>query len=512
MEEKFFKLEKIERRYRITIISTFVFGLLAHGYMFLNKFSFLDDVVSLTSVGATYTSGRWFLAILEKIVSFFFYGTYSVPWFIGILSLCMVACIGVLIVNIFDIKHDISCAVIGGLLITFPSMTGLYSFMFTSGYYVFSILLSVLAVWLAKRSKHRVLGIVIAVLCIACSMGVYQSNVGFAILAFLFLYIVEVMEAKEMNFKDYVLKAVLYVGTLMGGLLSYLVINKLFLQVMSLELNTYRGISSMYSTEVVSLNFKLLIGTFVNFYDSILYFKVFVEKSGIVYYLVLIISLLLLIYNGIKLAGEKKYLAILMMGLAILCIPVALNPFALVNTDMVTSLVQLPKVMILIFPILLAERTGFSKETLKKTAFGVIGVLLLYVNIYYAYYANRCYLAAEVHHTQTVSWMTTLVTQIKSLEGFDETMEIAYMGNVEDATFISDKSFFETLEERFYNGDTRKQYTWKEYMQRWCGFHMQEADQETYTKLENSSQVQNMNRYPNEGSIQIVDGVVVVKF
>lgn len=512
MNYKVFKLENIERRYKITAISTFVFGLFAHGYMFLNKFSFLDDVVSLTTVGATYSSGRWFLGILESIVRTFFYGTYSVPWFIGLVSLCIIAGIGILLVDIFDIKNDISCLIIGGLLITFPAMTGLYSFMFTSGYYTVSMLLSVLAVWLVIRTKYRIIGVMFAVLCIACSMGIYQSIVGFAILAFLFLYIVEVFEISGMKFKDYVLKAVLYVGTLVGGLASYLIINKVFLTVMSVELNSYRGISSMYSKEVVSLNFELLFGTFFNQYDSILYFKVFVEKTGLVYWVVLIISLLLIIYNGMRLAKEKKFVAILVMTLAALCIPVALNPFALVNTDMVTSLVQLPKVMILIFPVILMEHTEFRKEVIQKAVWCATSILLIYVNIYYAYYANRCYLAAEIHQAQTISWMTTLVTQIKNVEGFDENMEIAYIGEVEDKTFISDKSYFETLEERFYNVDVRKQYVWKSYMQRWCGFHMKEVDQNTYEKLENLSEVQNMKNYPNDGSIQIVDDIVVVKF
>ena len=507
-----FKLESIERRYKIVAISTFAFGLFSHGYMFLNKFSFLDDVVSLTTVGATYSSGRWFLGILERIVKTFFYGAYSVPWFIGIVSLCIITGMGILFVDIFHIKRDISCIIIGGLLITFPAMTGLYSFMFTSGYYAVSMLLSVLAVWLVKRSRHRIWGVIIAVLCIACSMGVYQSNVGFSILAFLFLYIVETFEMRGKKFKDYVLKAVLYVGTLVGGLAGYLIINKIFLKVMSVELNSYRGISSMYSKEVVSLNFDLLFGTFFDSYDSTLYFKVFVEKTGYVYWLVLSISLMLLIYNGIKLVQEKKFVAILFMTLAALCIPVALNPFALVNTDMVTSLVQLPKVMILIFTVLLMENTEFRKEVIQKAIWCVTSILLIYVNIYYAYYANRCYLAAEIHQVQTISWMTTLVTQIKSVEGFDENMEIAYIGGMEDNTFVSDKSYFEPLEERFYNVDVRKQYVWKSYMKRWCGFHMEEVDQSTYEKLEKSSEVQSMTNYPNDGSIQIVDNIIVVKF
>lgn len=64
------------KKYRWTIIAVFLTGIFAHGYMFTNKISFHDDIGCLFSVGATYSSGRWGLGIIEKILSFSI-GKYS---------------------------------------------------------------------------------------------------------------------------------------------------------------------------------------------------------------------------------------------------------------------------------------------------------------------------------------------------------------------------------------------------------------------------------------------------
>ena len=130
---------------------------------------------------------------------------------------------------------------------------------------------------------------------------------------------------------------------------------------------------------------------------------------------------------------------------------------------------------------------------------------------YYTYYANRGYLGAEFNRQETISWMTTLITQIKSIDGFDENMRIAYIGAAEDTTFYRSKVAL-SKEERFYGGDLRKDYVWKDYMKKWCGFNMTEVDGETYNELNNMECVKQMPNYPAVGSIEVVGDIVVVKF
>ena len=58
----------------------------------------------------------------------------------------------------------------------------------------------------------------------------------------------------------------------------------------------------------------------------------------------------------------------------------------------------------------------------------------------------------------------------------------------------------------------RRDYVWKDYMEKWCGFNMTEVDGDTYNELNNMECVNQMPNYPADGSIEVVGDIVVVKF
>ena len=57
---------------RVCMVSTLLWGILAHGIALVTKFSMADEAHYLFSVGATVTSGRWFLGVLGAIVRWVF--------------------------------------------------------------------------------------------------------------------------------------------------------------------------------------------------------------------------------------------------------------------------------------------------------------------------------------------------------------------------------------------------------------------------------------------------------
>lgn len=505
------KIKSFVEKYKWIIVSTFIWGVLAHGYMYLNKLSFLDDVVSMESVGATYTSGRWLLGILDKVMKIALGGSYSTPLLIGTFTLIIAVVINILLVKIFDITNKYCCWVMCGIVVLFPSMTALYSFMFTAGYYMISILLSVLAVYVLLNCKNVVYGELLGISCICLAMGIYQAYVGFSILCFLFVFILKIIDDDQASYKELLKTGISYAVCIAGGALFYLVINKIALYLTASQMTSYRGMDQMYSKQVFHLDFKFLLQTLWAKYDNMLYYNVWIENTLYIYRCVLIVVIAVILFKGIQLIIHKKLINACLMILALICVPVALNPFALCNVDMVHYLMLFPKCIIFIFFIALVSRSDFSNVKVKKTGIVLGIVLILYTNIYYTYYANRCYLGAEFNRQETISWMTTLITQIKSIDGFDENMRIAYLGGAEDITFYRSKVAL-SKEERFYGGDLRRDYVWKDYMEKWCGFNMTEVDGDTYNELNNMECVNQMPNYPADGSIEVVGDIVVVKF
>lgn len=67
MEKTAEKLKVNESLLKTVLCSATFWGLLAHGMVLFNKYSFHDDVRYFNEVGATYESGRWMLGILGSL-------------------------------------------------------------------------------------------------------------------------------------------------------------------------------------------------------------------------------------------------------------------------------------------------------------------------------------------------------------------------------------------------------------------------------------------------------------
>ena len=165
-----------DKKIRIMLISTLIWGILAHGMILFNKYSVYDDINNLFGVGATYTSGRWMLAVLQKITKKLFGQgvVYSLPLINGLISILLIGLSSCFIIDLLKIKKPVICVGISGILVTFPVITGIFGDTFTAPYYMFSVLLTVIGVWLLSKKKCAITFIV-SVLIMASAIGIYQA-------------------------------------------------------------------------------------------------------------------------------------------------------------------------------------------------------------------------------------------------------------------------------------------------------------------------------------------------
>ena len=126
-------------------------------------------------------------------------------------------------------------------------------------------------------------------------------------------------------------------------------------------------------------------------------------------------------------------------------------------------------------------------------------------------YSNASWTKAYLVDEREMAYFTNLIGRIQSIEGYSEDLKIAYIGRY-------DKSL-ETVELtsdlRLYSGqDTNiNDYSSNIYLQQFCGFNQETLDDSESNDLyRNSKEIQSMPNYPNDGSIKIIDGVIVVKF
>ena len=164
-----------------------VVGIIAHLFALTNPLHNYDNILqNPQGVGAGVTSGRWFLDFLGTVNTDVLDLNYNLPLTKGLAFIVLIALTSAILVNILKIRSNVSASLLGCLMVTFPAVCSTMAFRYTADYYGIALLLSVGAVWLIDFHKFGFAG---AIVCIACSMGIYQAYVPFTIGLFVLLLI-----------------------------------------------------------------------------------------------------------------------------------------------------------------------------------------------------------------------------------------------------------------------------------------------------------------------------------
>lgn len=123
----FFK-NKISLQQKITFISTLIIGCIAHLFAVTNVLHNYDDIrCTPGGAGAGVTSGRWMIGLINGVWNKY-WGVYNLTFFNGIVVLVLISVSACIVVRIFEVRKIVNCILIGGVLITFPSITSMLFF------------------------------------------------------------------------------------------------------------------------------------------------------------------------------------------------------------------------------------------------------------------------------------------------------------------------------------------------------------------------------------------------
>lgn len=506
-------LKNMKIQYKITIISTFIFGLLSQGMGIFNKYSYSDDIgYGFSNLGSTIPSGRWMLEIISKIdLLIFGDGHYGLPIINGFIVIVLVAISACILVSLFEINNKTLCACIAGIMIAFPSITGMFGYIFTVPSYMFGLLLSVFGAYLVCKNNDW--KIIIGIVLMGCSVGIYQAFIPI-ILGIFVIYLIRYCVLESNNTKLIIKEAIKIFISVISFILFYFLVNKAVLSISGIELTTYQGINTMGKDSLSDYISRIVYayGRFFILNDNSKYYM-FYGNIKYLYYFILIISSVLMVLLFVKLWKINKANSIILLCL-FACIPLASNfIFVMVDPDQVHALMVYGQIIPYILAVVLLDNDQTNNQLIKYIS--VIGTIaLLLINIMYCRFDNQCYLYAELSQQETISYFTTLVTRIKSCDKYDDELPVSFV--FIDGSHIEDKSIYDSeylnhIKVNPYDDMYHyvNNYEWKTFMKRWCGYSPEIVNG---SDLMNNQEVLEMPCYPDADSIKVVDNRVVVKF
>lgn len=493
------------------LVVSFVVGLFIHLFGLVNILHNHDDIWNQPmGYGAGITSGRWMLSILGIVSQKLGFG-YNLPTVNGVIFLIFIAISAGIVISVLQIRSRASASLVGAILAVFPSVTSVMFYKFTTVYYGIAVVLAVLAVWVLQKKKY---GLPVSVVCIACSLGIYQAYIPITITLMVLVLLKQTLSG-ETDYRRLILRGFYYCGSLILGVLLYFLILNGLIAIFRTELTDYQGINSMGRLSVGELP-VLVVQAIRQFckipledYCSLANTGLLKMSYAIVFGLSVISFVVVLMRSG------QRWQIIALGVLLFLLLPLAVNfivvmcPEGDIHTLMVYAFVLIPCI-----PLVLMERWEDLCGKCGKLwgmCRGILCVALVTMILCYGYSANVHYTAMYYANRQVENYFSGLVTQVRMTPGYDTDKQWAFIGNFSDPLLHSDWKQAMSYGGNCFTDDLLNQYSRTSWINHYLGYQIPEASSEIIAKLLKTEMIRKMPCWPDQGSIQIIGEVVVIK-
>lgn len=498
-------------------IYTFVIGFLAHGYAFLNFQPSHDQLnESINNLGLAIWKiqiGRY----LESIYNIFLGKFYSFPWINGILGLIWISLSVYLVTSIFKMEKKLCIAMISGLMVTPVTVSATIATYTDFSAYMLSLLFSIFAVYLWNylnenviTKKNKILLILLSSFSITCSLAIYQAYICVYISLIIIVSIIKLIKSDKNILKDILIKDINAIFIiLLGCAIYYLGCQVIsFITGLSLYSGTENSISNVWqSGEAISIRIKeaytqvfneiIFSTSYVNFFDF---------NSRIINISLLIIGLLAMFLIIRK--NKTNISNIILSILYILILPLGLNFIRLLNPLVHTLMIYAFNLIFIFIFILVLDQNKIIKYST---------IILLSIMIFFnVQAANAMYVKKSMEQNATLSLMTRVLDSIEKIDEYiPNKTPVLFIGDAEDYLKTTDEfRKIKTIRGLEYSSaSTVYRGSNSTYFKLMLGreINLKYNDQAFISSLDKDG-LDEMPLFPSSNSIQMIDGVVVVKF
>lgn len=508
-----------------SFLYTFILGFLAHGYGFLHFQPSHDSLVEAVSNGSYW---KWKIQLgryLKPLYDFFLGRFTSFPWVNGIVALIWLSLAVYLVAEMLEMRKKSHIAIISGILTTNVTVTA------TAATYTPDLGSNMLALALAmlgayiwkecsdhgpflKKSTVAICGMAIGV-CIAASLALYQTFVFSFVTMVLVVSVLRCLQNPEYPLKKLWISDFLAAGAaIIGGILYYIGL-KMVTSVtgVSIAQDDYNSLSNAWSS-TESIKDRVA--------DCWEMFKTaFAEMPGYVYpsQLPRLINLLLLLVVSVCLVGsvirlsKKKHPAARILSLVAFAalLPFSMNGVRLLNPFVHVLMVYsywLAYVFVFCVAVTFVESRK-SKWMERLTAALLCGILLINIQT-----ANASYVKKTMEQETTLSLMTRVIDRVESLEGYEAGYTpVLFVGM--PYNYLNSFAPFDEIETLTgLMGSTAITYPrgYSQYFQMIMRVNVNVVDNVTDYGMDAEAVCKDMPNFPAKDSVQMKNGVVIVKF
>lgn len=505
-------MKKISYQDKLVFITTFIIGFLTHGFAIVNKITNHDDMATLIGCGNGIALGRWMWKLWASL------NTIINPFVYGLINLLLMSICAVLLIRIFDVKKRWIAVLIGGVWISFPANTSMFFYTQLIPIYTIGIFFSVLAVYIfASQSGWK--KYLLSIICIILGTACYQAYFAITFAGLTLLLLLRICGG-NLSQKDIIFQ-VLYTGSvLLIGILGYFAATKIICNYYNIPLVSYQGMDSIGVGYMDKLP-QMLSNAYAAFFGfhSGLQDVVLAKIQDAILPLVFFAGGIVLLWKQVR---ARNILAVIIGVIIIALYPAVCNLTYLYGSDFVYSLMQYSNAFLHIavlvfldeFLPLITDSTKYLRVTVSLIgvviSLGIVQNVMLANHEYYAQYRTQIF---------SFEYLGDVVTRIRSTDGYSPEMPVSLIGYCQDASIKGMDAALKrtnlggiTTADNFINSAIYQDWLRPGLFNYWLGFSGTFLSKEQSMELLKDPRVSQMPDYPADGSVQVVDGIVVVHF
>ena len=517
------KIRQIEPSVRWTFLVTLLGGMLVHFYSMSHKFFNYFEMGNIFSQMPflqedTVALGRWFMPIATNLFT-----SFSMPVYNTLISLLYLAIASALIVNLLQIRSKVYGALFGLVFVTFPGFTCVLSYGVNCDEIILALLLSILAAYAFFKWKG---GIIWGAVLLCFSLGAYQPYMSATIGVVYMMLFIKVFREKT-TLKEFAMLVFRSVLMLAAGFALYYLCLKLTLLITGVTLSDYHGVDSMTSFTPKGLAKGLVYtyGYFLSYFFTTAYTytwdRVFCNVIGAGAFVALLVRRL--VTKRTKGAGTDACANRLLLLLFIF-LPLGVNaaPFLMadrvgagVDRYMIFSLMFLWALLLSLLDMCKSECLAFSSDR-QRSLVQWAGLLAVTASVLSGFLiCNQAYHKMEAMTETTGSLLNRIAARMEMTPGWSKDMPVYFVNcralvnqnyEVEIPEYDAIKNMPGTFLRSSYSEEAIEKY-----LEVYLHFPVCVATEEQKKVVEQTRAFAEMKSYPDESSIQVIDGIMVVK-
>ncbi len=493
---------------KVAVITAVLF-VISHGYRMVNLL-FSHDSLMINQLDADWqiSIGRFIQPLIPLMR-----GTLCSPFVILFVAYVFLTLSCYLIIDLFGIRKNSYVFMVIGIMIINTVLGASYAtyIPWADGYAV-SLFCSVFAIYLVHYFGKK--GIIPGMILVLISMGIYQAYISAALSCVLILFMLDMLNNRKL--KDAMRKVLISAVTVMCGAGLYLIGYYFSCKILSIPVaeseNSVGSINGFNLAEALKNTYYVFFKWLWEPKSFISQLNFIPQTDKIAMVLIRIINVsvfLLMIYMIIKLVKIRKISAInvVFTFAGMIAFPIAANFICIISNGFIHGLMKYAFCLFYVFAVILCQQ--IDKEDTKKRKLNVLLTVCMACVIWNSYIlVNQIYMIKGVEENATLSYMTRIVNEVESTEGYVEGVTpVAFVGTVEGTTAL-----IRTLDWNKINvtGLTQSMITYEGTDYQYLDYVLQ-CHINLVRVPEITDEIMEMPTFPSEGSVRFIGDTIVVK-